>query len=385
MIPYGRQNISDDDIQAVVDVLKSDFLTQGSVVPNFEQALCEYTGTAHSVVTNSATSALHLACRVLGLGKGDILWTTPITFVASANCALYCNAAVDFVDIDPKTFNISVDALKVKLEQAEKNGELPKIVVPVHLCGLSCDMEAIWELAKQYGFSVIEDASHAVGGRYQDQPVGNCRYSDITVFSFHPVKIITTGEGGAALTNNRDLAESMDLLRSHGITRDSSHMTHEPDGGWYYQQVELGYNYRMTDMQAALGLSQMTRLDEFVERRHNIAGIYDDSLRDLPVTPQHRPSDRYSAMHLYVIRLATEELDKSHKQIFSELRESGVGINLHYIPVHTQPYYRQLGFSAGDFPQAEQYYAQAISLPMFSDLTDNQVTTVVDSLRMSLA
>lgn len=380
MIPYGRQHITEEDIQAVVKVLKSDFLTQGPVIPKFEQALCGYTGAKHSVVTNSATSALHLACRALGLGEGDILWTTPITFVASANCALYCNAAVDFVDIDPKTFNLSVDALTVKLEQAEKDGKLPKILVPVHLCGLSCDMEAIWGLAKQYGFSVIEDASHAIGGRYQDQPVGNCRYSDITVFSFHPVKIITTGEGGAALTNKRDLAENMALLRSHGITRDSSHMTHDPDGDWYYQQVELGYNYRMTDMQAALGLSQMTKLDEFVKRRHKIADKYDDVLHILPVTSQHRPSDGYSAMHLYVVRLVTEELDKSHKQIFSELLESGIGINLHYIPVHTQPYYRKLGFSQGDFPQAEMYYLEAISLPMFPALSIAQIETISNEL-----
>ncbi len=381
MIPYGRQSISDEDIQAVVEVLKSDFLTQGPVVPNFEQVISEYTGAAHTVVTNSATSALHLACRALGLGEGDILWTTPITFVASANCGLYCNASVDFVDIDPDTFNLSVEALKIKLEQAEKDGKLPKVLVPVHLCGLSCDMEAIWALAKQYGFSIIEDASHAIGGQYQDQPVGNCRYSDITVFSFHPVKIITTGEGGAALTNNRDLAERMALLRSHGITRDLECLTHEPDGDWYYQQVELGYNYRMTDIQAALGLSQMSRLDEFVERRHQIADKYDDSLRDLPVTPQHRSSDGYSAMHLYVICLETEGFDKSHKQVFSELRGSGIGVHLHYIPVHTQPYYQELGFNVGDFPQAEKYYSQSISLPMFPGLSDDQVLTVVKELR----
>ena len=381
MIPYGRQSISEEDIQAVVAVLKSDHLTQGTMVPNFEQALCEYTDAAHAVVSNSATSALHLACRALGLGLGDLLWTTPITFVASANCALYCSAEVDFVDIDPKTFNLSVDALKVKLEQADKVGKLPKILVPVHLCGLPCDMEAIGELSKKYGFSVIEDASHAIGGKYQDEPVGNCRYSDITVFSFHPVKIITTGEGGAALTNNRGLAEKMALMRSHGITRDPKCMTHEPDGDWYYQQVELGYNYRMTDMQAALGLSQMNRLDEFVGRRHKIADKYDNSLRDLTVTPQYRPSDAYSAMHLYVIRLTTEELEKSHKLVFSELRESGIGVNLHYIPVHTQPYYRGLGFSEGDFPLAEKYYTQAISLPMFPGLTDDQMRIVVKELR----
>ncbi len=384
MIPYGRQHISDEDIQAVVEVLKSDFLTQGPVTPKFEQALCQYTGATSAVVTNSATSALHLACRALDLGIGDILWTTPITFVASANCALYCGSTVDFVDINPGTFNLSIDALRKKLEQAEKDGKLPKIIVPVHLCGLSCDMEAIWGLAKQYGFSVIEDASHAIGGRYQDEPIGDCRYSDITVFSFHPVKIITTGEGGAALTNNRDLAESMVLLRSHGITRDPEQMTHEPDGGWYYQQVELGYNYRMTDLQAALGLSQMTRINKFVERRHEIAALYDELLQDLPVQPQHRSPDCYSGMHLYVIRIVTEKLDKSHKQIFSELREAGVGVTLHYIPVHTQPYYRDLGFNIGDFPLAEKYYSESISLPMFPGLSNSQVEDVVNELQNTL-
>jgi len=384
VIPYGRQHISDEDIQAVVEVLKSDFLTQGPVTPKFEQALCQYTGATSAVVTNSATSALHLACRALDLGIGDILWTTPITFVASANCALYCGSTVDFVDINPGTFNLSIDALRKKLEQAEKDGKLPKIIVPVHLCGLSCDMEAIWGLAKQYGFSVIEDASHAIGGRYQDEPIGDCRYSDITVFSFHPVKIITTGEGGAALTNNRDLAESMVLLRSHGITRDPEQMTHEPDGGWYYQQVELGYNYRMTDLQAALGLSQMTRINKFVERRHEIAALYDELLQDLPVQPQHRSPDCYSGMHLYVIRIVTEKLDKSHKQIFSELREAGVGVTLHYIPVHTQPYYRDLGFNIGDFPLAEKYYSESISLPMFPGLSNSQVEDVVNELQNTL-
>lgn len=370
MIPYGKQSISDEDIQAVVEVLKSNFLTQGPVVSRFEQALCDYTGGTHAVATTNGTSALHLACRALGLGAGDILWTTPITFVASANCALYCDAKVDFVDIDSNTFNLSIDALKIKLEQAEKDGKLPKILVPVHLCGLSCDMEAIWVLAKQYGFFVIEDASHAIGGRYQDEPVGNCRYSDITIFSFHPVKIITTGEGGAAITNKQNLAEKMALLRSHGITRNPERMTHEPDGGWYYQQIELGYNYRMTDIQAALGFSQMARLDEYVERRHDIANRYDELLQELPVKPQHRPSDSYSGMHLYVIRLETEKLTKTHKQMFSEFRDSGVGVNLHYIPVHTQPLYQAMGFKIGDYPQAELYYTQAISLPMFPGMSE---------------
>lgn len=384
MIPYGRQNISDEDIQAVVDVLKSDFLTQGPVVPNFEQVLCEYTGVTHAVVTNNATSALHLACRALGLGEGDVLWTTPITFVASANCALYCGAEIDFVDINPDTFNLSIDALRLKLEQAEKENKLPKILVPVHLCGLPCDMQAIGKLSKKYGFSVIEDASHAIGGKYQDEPVGNCRYSDITVFSFHPVKIITTGEGGAALTNSHDLAKKMALLRSHGITRNPECMTHEPDGDWYYQQIELGYNYRMTDIQAALGLSQMTRLDKFVKRRHDIVTQYDDLLSGLPVSPQHHPAECYSATHLYVIRLKSKVLEKTHKQVFNELRESGIGVNLHYIPIHTQPYYQKLGFNTGDFPQAEKYYTETISLPMFPDLSQDEQSKVVMTLEAKL-
>lgn len=384
MIPYGRQDISDEDIQAVVDVLKSDFLTQGPVVPNFGRALCNYTGAKHTVLSNSATSALHLACLALDLGPGDILWTTPITFVASANCALYCGAKVDFVDIDPETFNLSVNALQAKLEQAKIEGKLPKIVIPVHLGGLPCDMEAIGRLAKQYGFFVIEDASHAIGGRYQDEPIGNCRYSDITVFSFHPVKIITTGEGGASLTNDDALAQKMALLSSHGTTRDPALLTHEPDGGWYYQQVALGYNYRMTDIQAALGLSQMSRLNEFVERRHEIADRYDAALKELPVSPQYRPDDCYSGMHLYVIRVATDKVDKSHKQIFTELRNAGIGVNLHYIPIHTQPWYQEMGFREGDFPEAEKYYSQAISLPMFPDLTNQQFETVIEALRICL-
>ena len=380
MIPYGRQDITDADIAAVVDVLQSDFLTQGPAGPCFEKSVEAYCGANFAISVNSATSALHIACLALGLSPGDILWTTPITFVASANCALYCGATVDFVDIDAETFNLSIDALKIKLQKAEIAGKLPKVIVPVHLCGLSCEMEAIGGLAERYGFSIIEDASHAIGGRYQGEPIGSCKYSDVTIFSFHPVKIVTTGEGGVAVTNNYNLAERMDLLRSHGITRDPSRMSHEPDGEWYYQQVALGYNYRMTDIQAALGLSQMSRLDKFVERRHELAQQYNDLLADIPVTRQYLSENCYSAMHLYVIRLASEELSKSRKQIYSELKNVGIGVNVHYIPLHTQPWYQAMGFQTGDYPEAEDYYKQALSLPMFPGLSDKQLKFVVSEL-----
>jgi len=381
MIPYGRQSISDEDIQAVVEVLKSDFLTQGPLVPKFQKALCELSGAQHAVASNSATSSLHLACLALGLGPGDILWTTPITFVATANCALYCGAQVDFVDIDPKTFNLSIDALKIKLQQAEKQGKLPKILIPVHLCGLPCDMVAIGELAKQYGFSVIEDASHALGGRYQDDPIGNCRYSDITVFSFHPVKIITTGEGGASLTNDDALAEKMALLCSHGTTRDPAQMVHTADGPWSYEQISLGFNYRLTDIQAALGLSQLQRLDEFVTRRHDIARRYDEELQGLPLVRPWQHPDGYSGRHLYVIRLRLEEIAQTHREVFEALRQAGIGCNLHYIPVYRQPYFSQMGFSLSDFPEAESYYSEAISLPIFPGLTGEQQADVVLALQ----
>lgn len=383
-IPYGRQNISEADIQAVVDVLRSDFLTQGPAVPAFEQAVLSHCGATHGIAVNSATSALHIACLALGLGPGDWLWTTPITFVASANCGLYCGAQVDFVDIDPHTYNLCPQALATKLAQAEKTGRLPKVIVAVHLCGQPCDMAAIHALSQTYGFKIIEDASHAIGGKYKDEPIGNCRYSDITVFSFHPVKIITTAEGGMAVTNNAELAHAMTLLRSHGITRDEAHMTHPSEGPWYYQQIALGFNYRMTELQAALGVSQMQRLDAFVSQRHALAKRYDELLSDLPlITPWQNP-DSYSGLHLYVIRLRLELIDKTHRDVFEGLRAQGIGVNVHYIPVHTQPYYAQMGFAAGDFPQAQQYYSQAISLPMYQDLTHAQQDQVVNALRQVL-
>ncbi|WP_296892225.1 UDP-4-amino-4,6-dideoxy-N-acetyl-beta-L-altrosamine transaminase [Thiobacillus sp.] len=381
MIPYGHQDISENDIQSVVDVLRSDYLTQGPVVPAFEKAIANYCGALHGIAVNSATSALHVACLSLGVGPGDWVWTSPITFVASANCALYCGAQVDFVDIDPRTYNMSPVVLAQKLEDAERAGRLPKVIIPVHLCGQACDMQAIHDLGQRYGFKIIEDASHAIGGKYNGEPIGNCRYSDITVFSFHPVKIITTAEGGMALTNDPQLADRMALLRSHGITRDPGRMTHEPDGPWYYQQIDLGFNYRMTELQAALGVSQMQRLDEFVARRHAIARRYDERLADLPVTVPWRHPDSYSGLHLYVIRLQLGRINKSHRQVFEALRGQGVGVNLHYIPVPAQPYYQRMGFQAGDFPEAERYYLEAISLPLYPGLTDAQQDQVVEVLR----
>lgn len=380
MIPYGRQDITQLDIDAVVEVLQSDFLTQGPKVPLFEQTVANKVGAKHALAVNSATSALHIACMALGLGQDDWLWTTPITFVASANCGLYCGAQVDFVDIDLRTYNLCPKALEAKLIAAESAGKLPKILVAVHLCGQSCEMEAIHTLSKRYGFKVIEDASHAIGGKYQKEYIGNCRYSDITVFSFHPVKIITTAEGGMALTNDDHLAEKMNLYRSHGVTRDQKLMTHESHGPWYYQQLDLGYNYRMTEIQAALGISQMERLDAYVSRRHELAKQYDVLLKGLPVIVPWQHSDSYSGLHLYVIRLKLHEMNSSHRQVFERLRAKGIGVNLHYIPVHTQPYYSAMGFKLGDFPEAERYYNEAISLPMYQGLSDEQQMEVVDAL-----
>lgn len=384
MIPYGRQDITQADIDAVVGVLQSDFLTQGPMVPRFEQQVAQHVGATHALAVNSATSALHIACLALGLGPGDRLWTSPVTFVASANCGLYCGAQVDFVDIDPRTYNLCPQALSRKLEQAEQEGRLPKVVVAVHLCGQPCDMQAIHTLAKRYGFKVIEDASHAIGGKYQGEFIGNGKYSDITVFSFHPVKIITTAEGGMALTNDADLANKMALLRSHGITRDPDQMTHESDGPWYYQQIDLGFNYRMTELQAALGVSQMERLDQYIARRHQLAERYDDLLASLPVTTPWQHADSYSGLHLYVIRLQLEKIAKTHRQVFESLREQGIGVNLHYIPVHTQPYYADMGFKPEDFPGAQNYYREAISIPMFQTMSNEQQDQVVAAIVRAL-
>lgn len=380
VIPYGKQNINQDDIEAVIDVMRSDFLTQGPQVPRFEAAVLEQVQAEYAVAVNSATSALHIACMALGLGSGDWLWTTPNTFVASANAGLYCGAKVDFVDINPLTFNICPDALEKKLISAKLNDSIPKVLVPVHLCGQPCDMKAIHSLCQKYGVKIIEDASHAIGASYLGRPVGSCEYSDIVVFSFHPVKIVTTAEGGVAVTNNSDLAQNMALYRSHGITRDPSLMTEPPHGDWYYQQVALGYNYRMTELQAALGIAQMKRLHEFVAKRHKIAARYDQLLRDLPLQRSLCIEGAYSAMHLYVIRLNLKDVDASHREVFSALRSNGIGVNLHYIPVHMQPFYRAFGFREGDFPESEKYYSEAISLPMYPDLSEADQDEVVGVL-----
>lgn len=385
MIPYGRQDITQADIDAVIGVLQSDFLTQGPMVPRFEQLVAQHVGASHALAVNSATSALHIACLALGLGPGDRLWTSPITFVASANCGLYCGAKVDFVDIDPKTYNLCPVALERKLEQSERDGTLPKVVVPVHLCGQPCDMQAIHSLAKRYGFKIIEDASHAIGGKYKGEFIGNGKYSDITVFSFHPVKIITTAEGGMAMTNNAELANKMALLRSHGITRDVQYMTQETDGPWYYQQIDLGFNYRMTELQAALGVSQMERLDQYIARRHQLAARYNEQLSTLPITLPWQHADSYSGLHLYVIRLQLEKIAKTHRQVFESLREQGIGVNLHYIPVHTQPYYARMGFKPEEFPEAQSYYREAISIPMFQTMTSDQQDAVIASLQKAIS
>jgi UDP-4-amino-4,6-dideoxy-N-acetyl-beta-L-altrosamine transaminase len=380
MIPYGRQDITENDINAVVEVLRSNFLTQGPAIENFEEKISAYCGTSYAFALNSATSALHISCLSLGVGPGDIVWTSPITFVASSNCALYCGAKVDFVDIDPRTYNLCCDQLREKLRLAKFNGTLPKVVIPVHLTGQSCDMESIHQLSKEYGFSVIEDASHAVGGRYKGEAIGSCKYSDICVFSFHPVKIITTGEGGMVLTNDGQLAQKIARLRSHGITRDPQQLSNQDPEPWWYEQIDLGLNYRITDIQAALGLSQMSRLDQYVTVRNQLAQRYDELLVELPVIIPHQAKDCYSSRHLYVVRLKLDEIDKSRRQVFESLREQGVGVQIHYIPVPSQPYYKNLGFSDADYPHGLSYYQEAISLPLFPTMTTEQQDKIVSVL-----
>ncbi|MBT4668526.1 MAG: UDP-4-amino-4,6-dideoxy-N-acetyl-beta-L-altrosamine transaminase [Lentimicrobiaceae bacterium] len=384
MIPYGKQDINQADIDSVVNVLQSDFLTQGSQVLLFEKTVSEYCGVEYGVAVNSATSALHIACLALGLGKGDYLWTSPNTFVASANCGLYCGAKVDFVDINPLTYNLSPEELEKKLIQAKLENKLPKIVIPVHFSGQSCDMRKIHSLGQEYGFKIIEDASHAIGGEYLGQPVGGCQHSDITVFSFHPVKIITTAEGGLATTNDKELLMRMQLFRSHGVTRDPELMTKESEGDWYYQQVELGFNYRMTELQAALGVSQMQRLDEFITKRHKLQERYDLLLEDLPIIKPYQDKDGYSALHLYPIKIQIDKVKNTKKEIFDALRNNNIGVNVHYIPVHTQPYYGNMGFKKGDYPNAENYYENTISIPIFQGLTIEMQDKVVNILKKVL-
>ncbi len=381
MIPYGRQFISEDDIDAVVKVLKSDFLTQGPVVPKFEDSIKNYCNVDYAFALNSATSALHIACLALGVEKGDYVWTSANSFVASANCAIYCGASIDFVDIDKVTNNISIQALEKKLKVAKLENKLPKVVIPVHLTGQSCEMKEIHKLSIKYGFSIIEDASHAIGGKYLEEPIGNCEYSDVCVFSFHPVKIITTGEGGVATTNDPSLALKIDQLRSHGITRNSEHMEFEPHGDWYYEQLLLGFNYRMTDIHAALGLSQMNKLDESVQKRNIIAKRYNEQLNKLPLVLPTVIKNSYSSMHLYVIKLDSEITNITHKKVFDELRKEKILVNIHYIPIYFHPFYKKLGFKEGYCPQSEDYYRRAISIPMFPTLEIEEQNKVVTTLK----
>jgi len=384
MIPYGRQDINQEDIDTVVKVLSSDFLTQGPQVPLFESTITEYCGVEFGVAVNSATSALHIACLALGLGKGDYFWTSPNTFVASANCGLYCGAEVDFVDIDPETYNLSIKELERKLIQAKKDNKLPKIVIPVHFAGQSCDMKRIYSLSQEYGFNIIEDASHAIGSKYLGKPLGGCQFSDITVFSFHPVKIITTAEGGLAATNDERLAERMRLYRSHGVTRDSRLTAKQVEGGWHYQQVDLGFNYRMSELHAALGVSQIQRLDKFIAIRHQYQQRYDELLKDLPLILPHQSSDSYSSLHLYPIQIDFTKTKKTRAEVFEILRDESIGVNVHYIPVHTQPYYENMGFKEGDYPSAESYYKGAITIPIFQGMTIKMQDKVVAALHKAL-
>lgn len=384
MIPYGKQEVTQEDIDAVVSTLKSDFLTQGNQVPDFESSICKYVGSSFAVASNSATSSLHIACLSLGLKKGDSVWTSPITFVASANCALYCGAKIDFVDIDQKTYNMSASALETKLIQADKDNQLPKIVIPVHLAGQSSEMKKIYALSQRYDFKIIEDASHAIGGEYLNQKIGNCKYSDITIFSFHPVKIITSGEGGVATTNNEYLASKMSELRSHGITRNLGSMKGESHGPWFYQQINLGFNYRMTDIHAALGKSQLKRVDSYISKRHEIAQTYNNELANLPITLPQQRKESFSSFHLYIIRLKLNEISNSHLSVFSKLRDEGIGVNLHYIPVYLHPFYAKFNYLSNHFPEAERYYQEAISIPIFPTMSDSNISDVIRSLKNSL-
>ena len=385
MIPYGRQKVDQEDIDAVIETLKSSFLTQGPKVPAFEKAICNYIGSQFSLAFNSATSALHAACLALDLAEGDILWTSPISFVASANCGLYCGAKVDFVDIDPSTNNMCPNALEKKLIESKKNNSLPKVVIPVHLSGMPCDMKKISSLAKKYNFKIIEDASHAIGSEYEGSKTGNCIYSDICIFSFHPVKIITTGEGGVALTNCNKLYNKLSLLRTHGITRDEKLMSIPPDGPWYYEQHILGFNYRMTDIQASLGISQLSKINEFIARRREIEEIYDQELCNLPISLPEKSNNAKSSLHLYIIKLKLESANISHKNFFDKLISKGIGVNLHYIPIYRQPYFKKLGFIKEQYTNSELYYSQAMSIPIHPSMSNKDQETVIKAIKDTLA
>jgi UDP-4-amino-4,6-dideoxy-N-acetyl-beta-L-altrosamine transaminase len=385
VIPYARQSISKQDLNAVAEVLQSDYLTQGPAVPAFEDAVAQLVGAKYAVAGNSATSMLHLACLALGVTTGDLVWTSPNSFVASANCAIYCGAEIDFVDIDSETFNMSVTALAAKLELAKKSNRLPKVIIPVHMGGQSCDMQSIGSLARQYDIKVIEDASHAIGGTYNSQRIGNCAHSDITIFSFHPVKIITSGEGGMATTQDEGLAHDMRMLRSHGITRDESEFEFTNDGPWYYEQQELGFNYRLTDIAAALGLSQLQRIDSFIQHRNSIAARYNEAFASTLVAAPHIASNSVSAFHLYIARCDFDNLKVTRVQLFQKMKDMGVLLNLHYIPIYRQPYFAKMGFDRKTFPNAERYYAQAFSIPMYADLTETDQNTVISSLLNALS
>jgi len=384
MIPYGRQEIDSEDVEAVLKTLRSDWLTQGPTVPEFEQLIGSYCEAKHAIATNSATSALHIACLALGVKKGDKVWTSPVSFVASANCALYCGADVDFVDVNPITYNLCPELLEKKLIQAKKSGDLPRVLIPVHLAGQSCDMAKIYELSQRYSFRIIEDASHAIGGQYKESLIGGCRFSDITVFSFHPVKIITTGEGGMVLTNSKKLADKVRLLRSHGIIKDQSLMQGPIDGPWYYEQTSLGYNFRMTDLQASLGISQSKRLDSIIERRRSIASKYDRELEALPLITPAQSLDCLSSWHLYIVKLKLSEISRTKKEVFESMREKGIGVNLHYIPIYRHPYYRSLGLSDKDFPNSAEYYREAMTIPIYPNMTEEQQASVIAALTSSI-
>jgi UDP-4-amino-4,6-dideoxy-N-acetyl-beta-L-altrosamine transaminase len=382
VIPYSTQSISDADIEAVKAVLTSGWLTQGPAIPRFEQAFAAAHATSNAIAVSNATSGLHIACLALGLGPGDRLWTSTNSFVASSNCALYCGATVDFVDIDPATRNLSISALEQKLAAAQRAGTLPKIVVPVDFAGLPGELRPLRELADRYGFRILEDASHAVGAQYEGVPLGGS-FADITVFSFHPVKIITTAEGGMLTTNDSALAERLRLLRTHGITRDASRFSGEAHGPWYYEQIDLGYNFRMTDIQAALGTSQLGRIGQLHARRLALAQRYDRLLASLPLLRLAVPANRSCAWHLYVIEI-DESCGVARGTVFQRLRDRGIAANVHYIPIHLQPYYRRLGFEPGMFPAAERYYSRALSIPLYPALTDAQQDEVVAALTDAL-